>query len=218
MRQLFQRWLGTPRPEAWALSDYPPFPLPHPGCGKALSLAQAQENLARFEASLGPRQQALRQWLLAHDGPDAQALPGAAYATALKAWARTHWARLPAFARLPAHAPWPDCPRDGAFIVYSLLGDLAASLGEAIRRANPDWHWGLNLDAIDLADGMATSRRVVLLADLAEPTPETREAVLDLEPLLFGAHRFPESVDFVHLDTWTRTVQDAIDGAYHRPR
>lgn len=216
MRQLLQRWLGSSRPQAWDLSGYPPFPLPHPGCGKALRLDDAQDNLARFEATLAPRQQALRGWLMAHGGPDALALPGPAYATALKAWARAHWAQLPAFSRLPAHTPWPDCPRDGAFIVYSLLGDLAASLGEAIRRANPHWRWGLNLDAIDLADGMATSRRVVLLADLAQPTPETREAVLDLEPLLFGPHRFPESVDFVHLDTWTRTVQDAIDGAHYR--
>lgn len=216
MRQLIQRWLGGSRPDTWDLSDYPAFPLPHPGFGRALSLADAQQNLAAFTASLDTRQRALRQWLLAHDGPDADALPGAAYATALKAWARAHWQHLTPFARLPAHAPWPDCPRDGTLIVYSLLGDLAASLGEAIRRANPDWHWGLNLDTTDLADGMATSRRVVLLADLAEPTPETREAVLDLEALVFGAYRFPQSVDFVHLDTWTGSVRDAIDGAHYR--
>lgn len=216
MRQLLQRWLGGSRHGAWDLSDYPAFPLPHPGFGQALSRAQADENLAAFTASLASRQAALRQWLLAHGGPDADALPGAAYATALKAWARAHWHHLPPFDRLPAHTPWPACPRTGALAVYSLLGDLAASLGEAIRRANGDWHWGLNLDATDLADGMASSRRVVLLADLAEPTPETREAVLDLEALVFSAYRFPQSVDFIHLDTWTGSVRDAIDGAHYR--
>jgi hypothetical protein len=216
MRHLLPRWLGGSRPGAWLLSDYPAFPLPHPGCGKALTPAQAAENLTAFTSSLGARQQALRHWLPAHGGPDPAALTGAAYATALKAWARSHWQRLPPFDRLPAHAPWPDCPRDGAFIVYSLLGDLAASLGEAIRQANHHWRWGLNLDETDLADGMATSRRVVLLADLAEPTPETREAVLDLEAMVFHAHRFPQSVDFIHLDTWTRTVSDAIAGAHYR--
>ena len=66
---------------------------------------------------------------------DADALPGTAYAAALKAWARANWHHLTPFARLPAHAPWPSCPRDGALRAYSLLGDLAASIGEAIRRA-----------------------------------------------------------------------------------
>lgn len=212
MLQLIQRWLAGSRTAAWDLGDYPVFELPHPGCGAALSEAQAAQNWAYFQATLDERQRLLREWLIAHAGPDPQALGGAAYATALKAWARAHWERLPPFNRLPAHRPWPDCPRGGSFVVYSLLGDLAASLGEAIRRANPHWRWGLNLDATDLADGMATARRVVLLAPLRQPTPETAEAVLDPEALLFNAYRFPQSVDFIHLDTWTRTVADAIAG------
>ncbi|MGQ3053801.1 MAG: hypothetical protein ACT6S0_18645 [Roseateles sp.] len=216
MLQLIQQWLAGSRTPAWDLVDYPAFELPYPGCAGALSETQAQQNWACFQASLAARQQSLRHWLIARGGPDPQALQGAAYAKALKTWARANWARLPAFDRLPPHKPWPDCPRSGPFIVYSLLGDLAASLGEAVRHADPSWHWGLNLDATDLADGMHTSRRVVLLADLKQPTPETREAVLDFEALVFGAHRFPQSVDFVHLDTWTRTVADAIAGAYHR--
>lgn len=218
MRHFLPRWLGGARRGTWDLRDYPAFPLPHPGWGQALRLAQAQDNLTCFTASLATRQAALRPWLIARGGPDPKALPGPDYARALQAWARMHWERLPAFARLPRHAPWPDSPRDGDFIVYSLLADLAASLGEAIRHACPDWHWGLNLDPIDLADGMATSRRVVLLADLAEPTPETREAVLDLEALVFGTYRLPRSIDFVHLDSWALTVRDAIDGAHHQRR
>lgn len=215
MMNLLQRWLGNTKPVDWNLSGYPPFELPHPGSGAVLSETQAQQNWAYWQATLAERQRLLRDWLLAHEGPDPLALQGTDYSKALKAWAKAHWAQLPAFAKLPKHKPWPDGPRSGTFIVYSLLGDLAASLGEAIIRANPHWHWGLNLDATDLADDMHTARRVVLLADLKRPTPEAREAVLDLEPLLFSPHRFPDSVNFIHLDDWTTTVGDAIAGRHY---
>jgi hypothetical protein len=214
MLNLIQRWLGG-TPPGWDLSQYPPLELPHAGSGAALSEAQAQQNLAYFHATLDERQHRLRDWLLAHDGPDVQALDGAAYAKALQAWARTHWPQLPAFARLPAHRPWPDCPRSGPFIVNSLLGDLGTSLGEAIRRANGHWRWGLNLDIQDLADDMATSRRVVLLAALRRPAEETTEAVLDPEASVFSAHRFPDSPDFVYLDSWAAFVGDAIAGRHY---
>lgn len=215
MLKLIQRWLAGTHTAAWDLSDYPVYTLPNPGSGAALHEDQALQNLAYFQNTLDQRQRMLRDWLIAHYGPDPRALQGAAYAKALKTWALAHWTQLPAFARLPRHKPWPDCERSGPFIVYSLLGDLAVSLGEAIRHANPDWHWGLNLDTIDLADDMATARRVVLLADLRHPTPETSEAVLDLEAILFAAHRFPTSTDFVYLDTWSEVVADAIAGSYH---
>ncbi|MDR7333417.1 hypothetical protein [Roseateles asaccharophilus] len=214
MLNLIQRWLGGARP-GWDLSDYPPFELPHAGSGAALSDAQAQQNLAYFQATLAPRQRALRDWLLAHGGPDAQALAGVEYAKALQAWARAHWPQLPAFARLPAHRPWPDAPRSGDFIVNSLLGDLGTSLGEAIRRANARWRWGLDMDIQDLADDMATSRRVVLLAELTRPAEQTTEAVLDPEASVFGAHRFPDSPDFVYLDSWATMVGDAVAGRHY---
>lgn len=215
MPNLLQRWLAGTKTTTWDLSSYPPYDLPHSGAGKALSDAQVQQNQAYFQATLDERQRLLREWLLAHGGPDPQALQGTAYAKALNTWAKARWPQLPAFNRLPKHAPWPDCPRSGPFIVYSLLGDLGVSLGETIRRANGRWHWGPNLDAIDLSDDMATSRRVVLLADLVHPTPEAAEAVLDPEALLFAAHRFPDSSDFVHLDTWTSMVADAIAGRHY---
>ncbi|KQW49673.1 hypothetical protein ASD88_25560 [Pelomonas sp. Root662] len=212
---LIQRWFSPPRATGWDLGDYPPFELPHPGSGAVLSESQARQNWVYWQATLAERQRLLRDWLLAHHGPDPQALQGTDYSKALKAWAKANFAKLPAFASLPKHKPWPDCTRSGPFIVYSLLGDLAASLGEAIIRGNGHWRWGLNLDATDLADDMATSRRVVLLADLKRPTPEASEAVLDLEDIVFSAHRFPESVDFIHLDKWSTTVGDAIAGRHY---
>ena len=215
MMNLIQRWLAGSQPAGWDLSGYPPFELPHPGAGAALTEAQAQQNWAYWQATLAERQRLLRDWLLVHGGPDPQALQGTAYAKALNAWAKANWPKLPAFARLPKHKPWPDCTRSGPFIVYSLLGDLAASLGETIIRANGHWRWGLNLDATDLVDDMATSRRVVLLADLTHPTPEAREAVLDLEDTLFNNHRFPDSPNFVHLDGWSTAVADAIAGRHY---
>lgn len=211
MPNFLQRWLGGgDRAPVWDLADYPPFELPHPGSGRRLSESQAQENWVYSQATLAGRQARLRCWLLAHDGPDPGALTGVAYARALKAWALAHWPRLPVHDRLPEHAPWPDCRRDGPFIVYSLLGDLAASLGEAIRQCNGHWRWGLNLDAIDLADDMATSRRVVLLAALRHPTPEAQELVLDPEAWVFAAHRFPNAVDFRLRDAWSDAVADAL--------
>lgn len=215
MLNLIQRWLAGSREPAWDLNGYPAYDLPHAGSGMTLDDGQAQQNLDYFQATLDERQRVLREWLLAHEGPDPQALQGAAYAKALNTWAKAHWHQLPAFDRLPRHKPWPDCPRGGPFIVYSLLGDLGTSLGEAIRRVNGDWRWGLNRDGIDLADDMATARRVVLLADLRHPTPEAKEAVMDPEALVFAAHRFPDSPDFLYLDSWAGTVADAIAGRYH---
>jgi hypothetical protein len=215
MLNLIQRWLAGSRSSTWDLSDYPADELPHAGAGRALSTSQAQANWACFQATREERQRLLRGWLLAHQGPDPAALQGVAYAKALNAWAKVRWPQLPAFASLPPHKPWPDCPRSGPFIVNSLLGDLAASLGEAVIRANGHWHWGLNLDAIDLKDDMASARRVVLLAPLRHPTPQASEAVLDLEAMVFAAHRFPDSPDFVHLDSWSTAVADAIAGRHY---
>jgi hypothetical protein len=213
MLNLIQRWLaGASRAPTWNLSDYPPCALPHLGSGAALTDSQAQQNWAHFQATLADRLQRVRTWLLAHDGPDRQALQGVAYAKALNTWARQHWPQLPPARGLPPHPPWPAGPRHGPHVVYSLLGDLALTLGEAIRHADTNWHWGLNLDATDLADGMHSSRRVVLLADLRHPTPEAREAVLDLEAMVVHDYEFPDSPNFTHLDVWARAVEGAVSG------
>lgn len=213
MLNLIQRWLaGAPRVPTWDLSDYPHFALPHAGCGAALSDDQAQQNWAFFQATLAERLRLVRGWLLAHGGPDPQALQGVAYAKALNTWAKQHWPQLPPAAGLPAHKPWPDGPRHGRHIVYSLLGDMALTLGEAIRQADGHWRWGLNLDAVDLADGMHSSRRVVLLAPLRHPTPQASEAVLDLEAMVVHDYESPDSPNFTYLEVWARTVADAISG------
>lgn len=217
MLHLFQRWLVGPRSPTWDLSGYPCFELPHPGSGHALTEVQAQQNWAYWQRVLAERRHAVRNWLLAHQGPDAEALSAVSYAKALNAWAKVHWSKLPAFSSLPRHRPWPDCPRGGPFIVYSLLGDLSLSLGEAIRAANGHWHWGLSWDPTDLADGMYSSRRVVLLAELKRPTPETREAVLDLEAMVFAAYRFPDAPDFVYRDVWSEAVAEAVAGRHYDP-
>lgn len=128
----------------------------------------------------------------------------------MNAWAKVDGSKLPAFSSLPRHRPWPGCPCGCPFIVYSLLGDWSLSLGEAIRTANGHGHWGLSLDPTDLADGMYSSRRVVLLAELKRPTPETREAVLDLEAMVFAACRFPGAPDFVYRDVRSEALAEAV--------
>lgn len=213
MLNLIQRWLtGSSAPSTWDLGDYPPQALPHPGWGARLTEGQAQQNWASFQASLDERLRLVRQWLLAHAGPDPQALRGVDYARALNRWAKAHWSQLPPASRLPAHKPWPEVSRHGAHVVYSLLGDLALTLGEAVRQANGHWHWGLNLDAVDLADDMHSSRRVVLLAELRHSVPEGRDVALDLEAMVVRDYEAPESANFNYLEVWARTVADAISG------
>ncbi len=215
MLNLIQRWLAgssSSSSSTWDLSAYAPQPLPHPGWGGRLTEAQAQENWTRFQASLDERLRLVRQWLMAHGGPDREVLRGTDYARALNRWAKDHWSRLPPATGLPAHKPWPEVPRDGAYIVYSLLGDLALTLGEAVRQANGHWQWGLNLDAVDLADDMHSSRRVVLLAELRHAVPEGRTVALDLEAMVVRDYEAPDSPNFNYLEVWTRTVADAITG------
>ncbi|MCE4553443.1 hypothetical protein [Pelomonas cellulosilytica] len=217
LKPLIERWLGRPRSTTptWDLSTYPGNDVPHPGHGQAVTEAQAQQNWAQFQATLPERQRVLRDWLVAHGGPDSQALAGLDYARALNAWAKAHWDRLPPFKRLPPHRPWPECPRSGPFVVYSLLGDLALSLGEAIRQANGHWRWGLNLDAVDLADGMHSARRVVLLAPLTRPRPEAAEVSIDVEASVFPPYQYPDDVGFVLLTPWAQLADDAISGRYY---
>lgn len=53
------------------------------------------------------------------------------------------------------------------------------ALGEVVRRGNADWRWGMDLDPQDIADDMASARRVVLLADPVGIAPQP--FVLDVE-------------------------------------
>lgn len=197
------------------LRGYPPDVTPHPGPGLTLTDAQAQENLAHFEA-VRPQRLALVAGLLrseaAIDLPaalaDARHL-AAPLAAAVHAWAGRAWPPLcprPAPGLLQALVG----RREGGRIVYAMLGDLATALGELISRGNPDWRWGLDLDPQNIADEMPSARRIVLLAGPAGA--HHHPFVLDVEAVVF--HRFLHAGEAPQrlLDPLQRMVQEALRG------
>lgn len=211
-------WLGR-KPPASSLADrlsgYPAFVAPHPGPGRALSDAQAQANLAHFQAALPQRLQGIQALLQteaqidttpALDDPTRHAT---ALTDALQRWATARWPALPPHPR-PPESHWLHSRRDGDDIVFSLLLDLAILLGEVIRRGNPAWHWGLDLDPQNIADDMASARRVVLLADPVSTL--TQPFVLDVEHVL--VHRFLHADDAGQrlLNPLRRLVEDGLRG------
>lgn len=195
------------------LRAYPPYSAPHAGHGMALSPDQAAENLAYFEQVLPQRLQQVSALLLEVAGIDTRpaladpSAHAAALADELQRWALAQWPALPAEGGL---ARWLDSRRSGEHIVFSMLLDLAILLGESVRRGNPDWHWGLDLDAKNLADDMPSARRIVLLADPVGT--HTTPFVLDVEDIV--VHRFLHADDPAQrlLNPLRRLVEEGLRG------
>lgn len=191
-------WFSRRRPAsplARRLSTYAPYDAPFAGHGRQLSEAQARANLAYFQQALPHRLHGVALLLREQAGIEVDAAlaaptaQGPALADALHHWAAEHWPGLRGADALQA-AGW-RLPRRGSEgesegIVFSMLLDVAILLGELVRRGNPDWRWALDLDPDNLADGMASARRVVLLAEPVGPQP--CPAVLDVEDIV--VHRF----------------------------
>jgi hypothetical protein len=212
--RLRRRRDGKPGEELAArLLSYPAYEAPHSGPGTALSPDQAAENLACFEQVLPQRLQQVSALLLEVAGIDTRAAladpstHAAALADELQRWALAQWPALPAEGGL---ARWLHSRRSGEHIVFSMLLDLAILLGELIRRGNPDWHWGLDLDPGNLADGMPSARRIVLLA--APVGTHTTPFVLDVEDIV--VHRFLHGDDPAQrlLNPLRRLVEEGLRG------
>lgn len=211
-------WFGKRGPAsdlARRLRDYPPYDAPHAGRGRQLSDPQARANLAHFEQVLPLRLRAIAGLLREHARIEvdaalaAPAAQGPALTDALHRWAAEHWPALQA--GQPATLErWLQSRRDGSDIVFSMLLDVAILLGELVRRGNPDWHWGLDLDGESLADGMVSARRVVLLADPVGQMP--RPFVLDTEDIV--VHRFlhPDDPSQRLLNPFRRLVEEGLRG------
>jgi hypothetical protein len=211
-------WFGkrhTASPLARRLRDYPPYDAPHVGHGRQLSETQARANLAYFEQALPQRLHTVAALLRDEAGievdaalaaPDPQ---GLALADALHRWAGDAWPALLA-SRSGALEGWLQSRRAGDDIVFSMLLDVAILLGELVRRGNPDWHWGLDLNAENLADDMASARRVVLLAEPVGEMPHP--FVLDVEDVV--VHRFlhPGDPSQRLLNPFRRLVQEGLRG------
>jgi hypothetical protein len=174
LKQLWQQLRQPAPPEAAALRQrlktYPAWQRPHGGWANHLTLAQARENLAHFQAALPQRLQAITNLLHADGGPDpAPALAdpqglGPALADALAGWARPRWPALLAGQRVDAQQ-WLMAPPPALQPAFSMAFDVAVLLGEVIRRGNPEWRWDVDEAELDLKSDLPHARRVVLLVD-----------------------------------------------------
>ena len=102
-------------------------------------------------------------------------------ADALHGWAINSWQPL-AEHREKTMKSWLHTTRHGENIIFSMLLDIAFLLGEVIRRGNSYWHWGIDLSEVNLRDGMASARRIVLLAAPVGKHLETFD--LDIEAIV----------------------------------
>jgi hypothetical protein len=219
MPDWLNRWIGKPRAEspfASRLRGYPPYDAPFVGYGLELSEAEAQVNLAYFERVLAQRLECLAELLRELAGLDiaaALAAPqehAAPLTEALHLWAAAQWPPLQAEHPSLNLRAWLASRRSGDDIVFSMLLDVAILLGELVRRANPDWRWGLDLDTANLRDDMVSARRVVLLA---EPVGTLKAPLLiDVEDVV--VHRFLHPTDLAQqrLNPWRRLVDEGIRG------
>lgn len=194
------------------LRQYPPFVLPHPGSGDELSDDQARGNLANW---LQQREQRLATITrLLHDDAGLDTAPAlaaprqhaAALCRALQQWATQAWPALPPHPR-PAYSHWLHSRRDGDGLVYSMLADLALLLGELVCRGNPVWRWGVDLDPQNVADGLLTARRIVLLADVGG-----HRFVLDVEAVVVARYLDAEAPAQRLLDPLRQLVERGLRG------
>ena len=209
---------------AQRLRTYPPYQAPYSGFGGQLTLQQAEANLAYFKEVLPTRLKLLGTLLMETADIDtataleAPATHAATLTEALDGWARREWPAL----RTPQLAEYRrrhTTTRAGDDIVYSLLMDVAILFGEVICRANPQWRWDLDLDRDNLRDGMASARRVVLVAD---PVGAAEHPFLvDVEGIVVGRFQQPTDVSWGvgadgaslrALNPWHRMVAEAIRG------
>lgn len=219
MPDWLNRWIGKPpaaSPLAQRLRSYPPYDAPFVGYGTQLTVVQAEANLAYFERALPQRLQCIDALLQDEAGADvaaALAAPGeqaGALTETLHAWAAAQWPALRAANPALTLRSWLGSSRRGDDIVFSMLLDVAILLGELVHRANPDWQWGLDLDAGNLRDDMVSARRVVLQA---APIGEMKSPfVIDVEDVV--VHRFlnPSDPAQQRLNPWRRLVDEGIRG------
>ncbi len=201
---------------AGRLASYPPYDAPHVGWGRAITLAQAEENLAHLKTVLPQRLAVVGQLLHDDAGIDiepALAAPmeqGPVLAGVLNRWAGERWPAL--HARRFALDHWLASARAGVDIAYSLALDVALLLGELIVRGNPAWRWNIDRDKKNLREGMASARRLVLLADPVGG--ESWPFVLDVEDVVVNRLLTIDHLNetLTRMDNWRRMVEDSLRG------
>jgi hypothetical protein len=221
-KQLLTRIVRPASPQATALrrrlKGYPPYQRPHGGWAAQLSSAQAQENLAHFQAALPQRLQAISALLHDDGGPDPQpalanpAALGPALADALADWARPRWPGVLAGAQV-SMTQWLAGPPPDSLAAFSMAFDVALLLGEVVRRGNPEWRWDVDDAPADVKANLPHARRVVLLVD---PIAHSQVPhVMDIESivarcLVVGSVDGPPG-ELAH--PWRVAVDEGLSGA-----
>jgi hypothetical protein len=134
------------------LAQYPANTPPFRGHSRALTAQQLDSNLAHLVATCDERLGLLSNLLGGFDIDITPMLNPAedphATAAAIDDWLTAHAADL---ANLPRSASgtcpvedFQDSDRSGGMILYSLIADLAVLEGEAIRRRDDRFFWGIN--------------------------------------------------------------------------
>ncbi|MET0208884.1 MAG: hypothetical protein ABW220_07555 [Burkholderiaceae bacterium] len=198
------------------LAAYPPYEIPHPGPGQALTLDQAQTNLDYLLAHRQARLAAFAALLRDEAGIDAApALAGedpAALLGALHTWLNQVLPPLlDRHPELTTAARWLSSRRSGEEIVFSFLMDLALLVGELIIVGRPSFSWKLDLDPRNRKDGMQSWQRPVLIAH----RPDGSQVELDIEEGAF--FRFVQSRrSSALINEWLTVVREARAGGYDR--
>lgn len=198
------------------LSAYAPYRPPHPGFGRELSRAAAEENFAFFVEAREQRLAAVGE-LLGEAGLDARAALSAAdpapFLGDLHHWSLAAWPALydPAQGRVES---WWEEARRGRSGLYSMLHDLGVLLGEMVARRRPDYAWTLDVNLRNKAEDMASYQRPVM--QLA-PDPAIPSAIVfDFEEIAVNHYRQAGSPNFNLGSPLGRGVLEALSGAHER--
>lgn len=192
-----------------SLKAYEPYALPFPGTAKRLSLEQCEANLKYLLDNRARRQTVLGKLLEhrhidIHDRTDIDAL-----LASMDSWAVQEWPTI--FERELADSNmWHRSPKNGRYLVYSMLMDIAILLGELIIERAPSCRWGLDLTGDSRDVPMESYKRPALL--IHGPDGDFRD-VLDLEAIMFGRYQNSEHLGAVGLRLFSRVVQESIHEA-----
>lgn len=202
---------------ALQLKEYPPLSLPFPGPAMSLSEEQASSNLRYVLEAIPERQSALRSLLTqtnqAIHWPDDFTQPNIdPFVNALHKWAGEQWPTLRQSIPGDVQARWLEGERSGDSIAFSLVTDVALTLGELIRAHRPSLQWGVDLDPRNRADIMNTVNRVMLLGNWRKDP--SRQIEIDIEATVVNRLLNPGDSSERYENTWLRLVRAAIDGGY----
>lgn len=203
------------------LDPYPPYRIPFPGPGHALTLDQATANLDYLVAHKPERLAAIRTLLasFAIDLDTALKTPDTdptAVLDAIWQWTASEWPAI-ADPALATPARYFASRRDGPEIAVSLSQDVALALGEIVLVRRSDYRWALDLDPANKgqteADGMRSWQRPVLLRPADAIVPAIQ---LDLEDIVRTSYLSCAKPGYRFQRDMVQSVLDAISGAHER--